>query len=237
MRLRICFVSRKWHVNKKHSDKSRDISFVACLCAVKVAELWDWLTWFAWTVFCFLRTTSWTLTQVGLEVSKVRLPSTVYFIWNFYLFLATCCFQFIQVGGFLCDSDHSLLWLRLPTPASLLIRCIQHAGQLPMSRPYMERDFQHPSIPWLVFSQDSLSPTTRCIRSRLKQSIRVYSLFCSIFLPSILGSQFFRCCFNTSWTVALSTTLPQGRFHFGYHPLRMGWVKCNHQPWHAAAVA
>ena len=41
----------------------------------KVAELWDRLTWFAWTVFCFLRTTSWTLTQVGLEVSKVRLPS------------------------------------------------------------------------------------------------------------------------------------------------------------------
>ena len=51
-------------------------SFLACLCAVKVAELWDRLTWCAWTVFCFLRTTSWTLTQVGLEVSKVRLPST-----------------------------------------------------------------------------------------------------------------------------------------------------------------
>jgi len=27
MRLRICFVSRKWHVNKEHSDKSRDIIF------------------------------------------------------------------------------------------------------------------------------------------------------------------------------------------------------------------
>ena len=26
--------------------------FLACLCAVKVAELWDRLTWFAWTVFC-----------------------------------------------------------------------------------------------------------------------------------------------------------------------------------------
>ena len=51
--------------------------FLACLCAVKVAELWDRLTWFAWTVFCFLKTTSWTLTQVGLEVSKIRLPSTI----------------------------------------------------------------------------------------------------------------------------------------------------------------
>ena len=38
---------------------------------VKVAELWDQLTWLRGR-FGLLRTTSWTLTQVGLEVSKVE---------------------------------------------------------------------------------------------------------------------------------------------------------------------
>ena len=39
---------------------------------VKVAELWDRLTWLRGRSLSLLRTTSWTLTQVGLEVSKVR---------------------------------------------------------------------------------------------------------------------------------------------------------------------
>ena len=48
----------------------------SCLvCAVKVAELWDRLTWLRGRSFVCLRTTSWTLTQVGLEVSKVSVPS------------------------------------------------------------------------------------------------------------------------------------------------------------------
>ena len=38
---------------------------------VKVAELWEWLTWLRGRS-SLLRTTSWTLTQVGLEVSKVE---------------------------------------------------------------------------------------------------------------------------------------------------------------------
>ena len=42
---------------------------------VKVAELWDRLTWLRGRSFGLLRTTSWTLTQVGLEVSKVLVPS------------------------------------------------------------------------------------------------------------------------------------------------------------------
>ena len=62
-------------VTRQQETKQQEQRHLACLCGVKVAELWDRLTWFAWTVFCFLRTTSWTLTQVGLEVSKVRLPS------------------------------------------------------------------------------------------------------------------------------------------------------------------
>jgi len=36
-----------------------------------VAELWEWLTWLRGRS-SLLRTTSWTLTQVGLEVSKVE---------------------------------------------------------------------------------------------------------------------------------------------------------------------
>ena len=64
------FCVKEWHINKNHSDMSRDIS-VSCLCAVKVAELWDWLTWLRGRSFGLLRTMSWTLTQVGLEVSKV----------------------------------------------------------------------------------------------------------------------------------------------------------------------
>ena len=36
-----------------------------------MAEPWDRLTWLRGRSFSLLRTTSWTLTQVGLEVSKV----------------------------------------------------------------------------------------------------------------------------------------------------------------------
>ena len=44
------FVSRKWDVNRKRqSNRCRDFSCLR-LCAVKVAELWDRLTWFVWTV-------------------------------------------------------------------------------------------------------------------------------------------------------------------------------------------
>ena len=50
-----------------------DIVFARLLCVVvKVAELWDRLTWLRGRSLSLLRTTSWTLTQVGLEVSKVR---------------------------------------------------------------------------------------------------------------------------------------------------------------------
>ena len=65
-----------------HSDMSRDFS-VACLCAVKVAELWDRLTWLRGRSFVLLRTTSWTLTQVGLEVFEGSYPSAVWIIpWD-----------------------------------------------------------------------------------------------------------------------------------------------------------
>ena len=44
-----------------------------------MAELWDRLTWLRGRSFVCLRTTSWTLTQVGLEVSKVSVPSAAGF--------------------------------------------------------------------------------------------------------------------------------------------------------------
>ena len=51
---------------------SKHLLFCLLCVVVKVAELWDRLTWLRGRSFGLLRTTSWTLTQVGLEVSKVE---------------------------------------------------------------------------------------------------------------------------------------------------------------------
>ena len=56
MRLRICFVLCQGSDTSTRNIATRArTSFLACLCAVKVAELWDRLTWFVWTVFCFVK--------------------------------------------------------------------------------------------------------------------------------------------------------------------------------------
>ena len=36
------FCVKAWHTNKNHSDMSKTPLLCAC---VKVAELWEWLTW------------------------------------------------------------------------------------------------------------------------------------------------------------------------------------------------
>ena len=36
------FCVKAWHTNKNHSDMSKTPLFCGC---VKVAELWEWLTW------------------------------------------------------------------------------------------------------------------------------------------------------------------------------------------------
>ena len=72
-RLRICFVSRSDTPTRTIATWAE--TFLLLVCVVKVAELWDRLTWLRGRSFGLLRTTSWTLTQVGLEVSKVWQPS------------------------------------------------------------------------------------------------------------------------------------------------------------------
>ena len=71
------FCVKEWHVNKNHSDDmSRDISlkFVACVCGKSGWALGS-IDLVAWTALCLLRTTSWTLTQVSLEVFEGLWPS------------------------------------------------------------------------------------------------------------------------------------------------------------------
>ena len=39
------FCVKARHTNKNHSDMSKTSPCCLCVCLVKVAELWEWLTW------------------------------------------------------------------------------------------------------------------------------------------------------------------------------------------------